>query len=41
MAQKALSQSDSRNFKSTISPEQIDEIDFLHVDTNLQKIKVD
>ena len=40
-AQKALSQSDSKNFKSTISPEQIDEIDFLHVDTNLQKIKVD
>ena len=34
--------SDCRIFKSTISPEQINEIvSFLHVDTNSQKLKAD
>ena len=40
MGQNALSQSDSRIFISTISPEEIDEIYFLHFDTNSQKLKV-
>ena len=42
MDQNALSQSDSRIFKSTISSEQVNEIAcILHVDTNSRKLKVD
>ena len=42
MGQNALSQSDYRIFKSTISLEQNDEKpDFLHVDTDSWKVEVD
>ena len=42
MGQNALSQSDCRIFKSTISVEQNDEKpDFLHVDTDSWKVEVD
>ena len=41
MDQNALSQSDSRISKSTISSEQVNEIAcILHVDTNSRKLKV-
>ena len=35
------SQPDCRIFESTISPKQINELDFLHVDVNPHKLKVD
>ena len=42
IGQNALSQSDCIIFKSTISPEQVDETAlFLHADTNSPKLKVD
>ena len=41
MGQNVLSQSDCMIFYSIISPEQINEPDFLRVDTNLHKLKVD
>ena len=42
IGQSALSQSDCRIFKSTVSPEQIDETASVwYVDTNSQKLKVD
>ena len=41
MGQNVLSQSDCMIFYSIISPEQINEPDFLRVDTNSHKLKVD
>ena len=42
MGQNILSQSDCRIFKSTLSPEQVNETAwFLHFDTNSHKSKVD
>ena len=41
MGQNALGQSDCKIFKSSVSPEQIDEkSDFLYVNTDLWKLKI-
>ena len=40
MGKNGLCESDCNIFQGAISPEQFDEHDFLYVETNLQKVKV-
>lgn len=40
MGKKGLCESDCNVFKGAVSPEQIDERDFLYVEKYLQKVKV-